>query len=164
MEDKKMSIGKGIVITIAVVLVIAIMVVAMNMLKIPMWIVFMGLTSWSALGMSFQIKDISKVWVSAFIALVIGYLLNNSGTLGMWALAVAAVGLLLMIFGMVSGRLSFLFNSYTAIFLTTCTASGIELEPKSSALSLLFGFLVIGILPWLLVSALQKKQKQTQTQ
>lgn len=160
MKEEKMSISKGIVMTISVVFVIAIVVVVLTMLKIPMWIVFMGLTSWSALGMSFELKDIAKVWISATVALSIGYLLNNSGTLGMWALTVAAIGLLLMIFGMVSGRFSFLFNSYTAIFLTASTAAGIELEPKSTALSLIFGFLVIGILPWFLVSILQKKQKQ----
>ena len=156
--ENKPPIKQSIIISVVVIAVVALLIVGMNAIGAVMWMVFLGLTAWSALGMSLKLRDICSVWASAAVGLAIGYLFGNVTTLGMWALAVAGIGVLLMIFGMISGRMSFIFNSYTGLYVTAGTAAGVVIDLKPAIISVIFGFVVIGLLPWALTTAMSKKK------
>lgn len=161
-NNEKMSIGKSAVITLIVIAVIAVIIVALTFLKIPTWIPLLGLTVWSTIGMPMDIKSVCKVWLSGGVALLLGYLLGHAETLGLPALIIAGAGVVLMIFGIVSGRMSYVFNMVTALFMTTGTAAGIVLEAVPVIKGLAFGFVVFGLLPSLLVTSMAKKKSADQ--
>lgn len=159
-ENNKLSIGKGIVITIVIIALCAVLVVLMTMLGVPMWIPFLGLTVCTAMGISFDVKTMAKFWVSAALGLGIGFMIGSIEQLGTIAIVLGAGGILLMIFGMVTKRMSAVFNSYTAIFLTVSTAHGLVLEPIAVAKGLVFGFVVIGLLPGAIMKMAAKKKNK----
>lgn len=158
-EKELMPIGKGIIASVIVIIVIAVLVVVMSMLKLPMWIPFIGLTMWAMTGMSMKFKDILKLWLSIAVGLLIGYCTANLDK-GLLPIIAGIVGVCLLIFGMTTGRWSFVFNSYTAVI--TCVCSAVTIDPVSTAMSTLFGFAVIGLLPFGLVKLLSSKKKETE--
>lgn len=143
-QSSKAPVGKGILITVIVIVAIVAVMLLMGVLGLPYYIGFMGLTMWSAIEMSFNLKDIVQIWVSTAVALVIGYLLGC----GMVGMIIAVIGIILLIFAMCTNRLTYVFNKYTAIVLVACSATGIVVDPIPSAEAVVFGFLVFGILPY----------------
>ncbi len=159
-QQTSMPVKKAIGITIVVIVAIVIVVVLTMLLKVPMWIPFLGLCVWVALGMSFELKKIISIWVSAAIALVTGYLFGHTEELGMGVLVIALVLIIILIYCMISGTLTFLFNIATGIFLAAGTAEGLVIDIVPGLKGLLFGFVLFGLLPWFAVSAMQKKKNK----
>jgi len=157
-ENAKPSVLQGVIITIVILVVCALLVVLMTVLNIPMWIPFLGLTSIAATGASFELRGITKIWASAAVALLIGFAVCHIADYGIPAICVAAGGIILMIFGMCSKRMEFIFNSYTAIFLTAGTAAGVVIELIPAVKSLVFGYAVLGLLPCAILKLRAKKQ------
>lgn len=160
MESEKMSIGKSLALTLAVIAAVAAIVGLLMVLRIPMWIPLLGLTVWSTIGMPMDMKSIAKVWISASVALLAGYMLGHITQLGIIAIVLAVICVFLLIFGIVSSRFSMAFNMITAIFLTACTAEGVSIEAVPAIKGLIFGFVVFGLLPNLAVTVLAKKKAQ----
>ena len=158
--QNKMPLKQSFIVSAGVIAVVAVVIVALDAVGAAMWMVFLGVTAWSAMGMSFKLRDICSLWLSAAVGLAIAYLMGNAATLGVWALAVGGVGALLMLFGMVSGRMGFIFNSYTAIYVTAGTATGIVIDLKQAIISMVVGFVVFGLIPSIAVNKLSKKKEE----
>ena len=144
-----MPVGKAIpLIGAALVLVIGVTVLA-TVLGCDIWIVWLGMCLWASIGgMKIEIGEIVKAWLGGAIGITMGYLLTHNQEIGGTpVLIVAAVIVLCFIFGMVSHRFPYFSNNYTACFLTVCTAQGLPLVPLTAAKSLLFGFVVFGLVP-----------------
>ncbi len=164
MEEQKLTIGKGIILTLVIVVICALLVVLMTILGIPMWIPFLGLVLCTATGVSFNVKSIVQFWLSIVVGLGIGFLLGNIEQLGVIAIVLSACGILLMIFGMATQRMSAIFNAYTAAFVTVGTAQGVVLELIPLVKGILFGFIVLGLLPCFVIKAMTGKKKEENTE
>lgn len=154
-NNEKMPIKKAIpmvILALAMVLGVSALLIALNLC---IWVVWLGMATWASFGMSLEMKDILKAWLSGAYGLALGYLLT-SGNQTM--LIIGAVLVLIFVFGMVSGRFGIICNNYTAIFLTCCTAAGIELVPLQLVKSILFGFAIFGLLPWGVTTLMKKKK------
>lgn len=156
-SSEKMSLKKAIpMVILALILVVGVSVLLI-VLKLCIWVVWLSMATWASFGMSLEMKDILKAWISGAYGLALGYLLT-SGNQTM--LIIGAILVLVFVFGMVSGRFGIVCNNYTAIFLTCCTASGIVLEPLQLTKSILFGFAIFGLVPWGVTSLLKKKKAE----
>lgn len=158
-ESKPMPIGKGILMTLAVIGVVAIVVVLTTLAGIPMWVLFLGLCAWMAMGPDMTYKGVTKIWLGAGVGLLIGFLMPL-GTI--WAMVIAGILLLAMLFCMTTGRLPVIFNMSTGIFTTVATI-GFGVVPQAF-ISCLVGYLVIGLLPALIVSKMAKKGEEEAVQ
>lgn len=144
---EKISVKKGVLKTLVALLFVGSMSVVLTALNLSIWVVWMGMCVWAAFGMSMKLKDIVKLWMSASFAVGLGYLLT-SGKFGEVGLLIGGIIILFFVYGMVTHQFTMLCNNYSAIFLTCTTAHGVVLEPLQLAKSLLFGFLVFGLLPY----------------
>ncbi|MCR9036804.1 hypothetical protein [Tractidigestivibacter montrealensis] len=143
-----MPVKQGVVMEIiALVMVIAVTVLA-TVMGCAIWIVWLGMCLWAGLGhMKVEIGEIVRAWTGGAFGIGLGYLLTHSSEVGSWVLPVAAVILILFIFGMVTHRWGWFCNNYTACFLTVCTAWGLPISIPQVVLSLVYGFVVFGIIP-----------------
>ncbi len=156
-----MPVKQGIVMeVIALVMVIGVTALA-TVMGCAIWIVWLGMCLWAGLGhMKVEFGEIVRAWTGGVFGIGLGYLLTHSSELGSWALPVAAVILILFIFGMVTHRWGWFCNNYTACFLTVCTAEGLPISIPQVALSLAFGFVVFGLIP-LAATRLMASRKAT---
>lgn len=123
-----------------------------------MWVLFLGLCVWMATGMDMTYKGVSGVWLGGGLGLLIGFLLPLASTGQIWALVVAIILLLALLFCMTTSRLPLLFNMSTGIFTTVATIGfGITWQ---TFVAWAVGYLLIGILPALIVSMLAKKKQE----
>lgn len=154
-DAEKMPVKKAIpMVVLALLLVVGVSLLLVKF-DLCIWVVWLGMASWASFGMSLDMKDILKAWCSGAFGLFLGYTLTcGNQTL----LIVGAIGVLVFVFGMVSHRFGMICNNYTALFLTCCTAAGIVLEPVQLAKSVVFGYLIFGLLPWGVVTLLNKKK------
>jgi len=157
-EHAKPPIAQGLITTVVVIAACALLVLVMEFLGVPTWIPFLALTSLGATGISFNWKNVAKIWISAAVGLLIVLALGSIGQYGVPAICVAAVGILLMIFAMCSQRMTFVFNIYTALYVVAGTLPGAALDPVSTVKGLAFGFIVLGLLPCALLNLKAQKQ------
>lgn len=156
-NSEKMPVKKAIpmvILALVMVLGVSAILVALNLC---IWVVWLGMATWASFGMSLDMKDILKAWISGAYGLTLGYLLTSGNQV---MLIIGAVLVLIFVFGMVSGRFGIICNNYTAIFLTCCTAAGIVLEPVQLVKSIAFGFAIFGLLPWGVTTLMKKKKEQ----
>ena len=146
---KPMPVKQGaVMVVVALVMVVAVTALA-TVLGCAIWIVWLGMCLWCGLGgMKVELTEVVRAWTGGAFGIGLGFLLTHGSTeLGTWALGLAAVILVLFIFGMVTHRWAWFSNNYTACFLTVCTAQGFPLDLGQAALSLAFGFVVFGLVP-----------------
>ncbi|WP_302418550.1 hypothetical protein [Blautia marasmi] len=159
MEQNKKVEPMPILKSIPMILAALIMVVGVSavagMLNLCIWTIWLGMCIWASFGMSLDMKDILQVWGSASIGIFMGYNLLSGTTVG---LVIGGIMVAIFIVGMVTHRFPHYSHNYTAIFLTVCTGSGLILEPAQLAASVLFGFVVFGLIPWGVVNGLAKKK------
>ena len=151
---EKMPVKKAIpMVILALVMVLG---VSMLLIKLDLciWVVWLGMATWASFGMSLEMKGILKAWCSGAFGLFLGYSLTSGNQV---LLIIGIVCVLTFVFGMVSHRFGMVCNNYTALFLTCCTASGIVLKPVQLAKSIVFGYLIFGLLPWGVVKLMKKK-------
>jgi hypothetical protein len=145
---QKLKLSHSLLITIAVLLLIIAAVALFSVLGVTMWIPFLGMALWTAFGAPFKFRDIASLWASEAAALFLGYLVANMGEISGLAFIVMVIGLFAMVFCIVSGWLSFVFNARTFIFFTVSTALLIGADPLRTTLSLAVGFALFGLLPF----------------
>ncbi|MGN1141965.1 MAG: hypothetical protein ACI4TF_12255 [Oliverpabstia sp.] len=156
-EVEKMPVKKAIpMVILALIMVLGVSLLLVK-LDLCIWVVWLGMATWASFGMSLEMKDILKAWCSGAFGLFLGYALTSGNQL---LLIVGAICVLVFVFGMVSHRFGMLCNNYTALFLTCCTASGIVLEPIQLGKSIVFGYLIFGVLPWGVVTLMKKKKEK----
>lgn len=160
MKDKKtaepMPILKSIpLILAAVVLVVGVSALA-GAMKLCIWVIWLGMCIWASFGMSLDMKDILQVWGSAAIGIFMGVNLVSGTREG---LVIGGAMVVIFLVGMVTHRFPHYSHNYTAIFLTVCTGSGLILEPIPLAGSVVFGFVIFGLIPWGAAKILLKKNK-----
>lgn len=154
-----LPIGKTLLMIIpALILVAGVSALAIT-LNLCVWIIWLGMCLWMTTGTATDLKGIAQVWVSAAFGLTVGYLLI-SGKVGTVGLVIGFCLVGFFIFGMVGGRFGFICNNCTAIFLTCTTASGLILEPLQMAGSVLFGFCVFGLVPYLAFQLIAKRAEK----
>lgn len=154
-DTEKMPVKKAIpMVLLALLLVVGVSLLLVKF-NLCIWVVWLGMASWASFGMSLEMKDILKAWCSGAYGLFLGYTLTSGNQI---LLIVGVVGVLVFVFGMVSHRFGMICNNYTALFLTCCTASGIVLEPVRLAESIVFGYLIFGLLPWGVVTQMKKRK------
>ena len=156
MGGEKMPIKQAIPMVLAALVLVVGVSVVLTLLDLCIWVVWLGMALWASFGMSLDMKEILKTWCSAAFGIALGYCLLSGN---MVLLGIAGVCVLVFIFGMVSGRFGFLCNNYTAIFLTCSTGSGLILEPIQLAASVVFGFLIFGVVPWGATKLMAKLKK-----
>lgn len=160
MENKnseKMPVKKAIpMVVLALIMVLGVSAILIA-LDLCIWVVWLGMATWASFGMSLEMRDILKAWMSGAYGLALGYLLTSGNQV---MLVIGAVLVIIFIFGMVSGRFEMICNNYTAIFLTCCTAAGIVLEPIQLIKSVGVGFAIFGLLPWGVVTLMKKRKVQ----
>jgi hypothetical protein len=118
------------------------------------------LTIWTAFGSSVQLYGVVKVWLSGFVGLGFGWLFANWQSFGVAAIVIVAVFVVLVVFFIIIDRFTIICNSYTALFLTVSTATGLVLDPREIVVSLLFGFVTLGIIPATIAYFVGRKQKK----
>lgn len=151
---EKMPVKKAIpMVILALVMVLGVSMLLVK-LDLCIWVVWLGMATWDSFGMSLEMKEILKAWCSGAFGLFLGYSLTSGNQV---LLIIGVVCVLTFVFGMVSHRFGMVCNNYTALFLTCCTASGIILEPVQLAKSIVFGYLIFGLLPWGVVKLMKKK-------
>lgn len=156
-EAERMPVKKAIpMVILALIMVLGVSLLLVK-LDLCIWVVWLGMATWASFGMSLEMKDILKAWCSGAFGLFLGYALTSGNQL---LLIVGAICVLVFVFGMVSHRFGMLCNNYTALFLTCCTASGIVLEPIQLGKSIVFGYLIFGVLPWAVVTLMKKKKEK----
>lgn len=154
MGNEKLPLKKAIPAFIAALIFVIGVSALMMKLNLSLWVVWMGMCLWAGEGMSMDIKDIIKTWLSVGFAVTMGYCLTSGITP---CLIVGACIVLVFIFGMVSHRFPWLSNSKTATVLTACTA-GMVLEPGNLAYSVAGGFILFGLIPFGASKLLAKKK------
>lgn len=157
-STKPMPIGKGIITTLIVIVAVVIIVALCTLAGIPMWVLFLGLCAWMAMGPDVTYKGVTRIWLGAALGLLIGFLMPLAAAGEIWALVITVVLLLSLLFCMTTNRLPILFNMSTGIFTTVATI-GFGVEPQAF-ISCAVGYLVIGLLPVLIVTQMAKKKEQ----
>lgn len=157
-----LPVKKGLLMLIPAIVMVAVVTAIAMSLNLCIWAIWLGMVVWASIGhMEIEFKEIGKCWFSALCGIVLGILLTQGSALfGPAGLAVAGVILLVFIFGMVSHRFSFVCNNYTAAFLTVCTAQGLTLDFVQLLLSLVYGFVVFGLIPLAAVAIAKSKKKK----
>jgi hypothetical protein len=156
-----LPVKKGLLMLIPAIAMVALVTAIAMGLNLCIWAIWLGMVAWASIGgMKVEAKEIGTCWFSALCGIALGILLTQGSTLfGTAGLAVAAVVLLVFIFGMVSHRFTFVCNNYTAAFLTVCTAQGLPLDFIQLVLSLVYGFVVFGLIPLAAVAIAKSKKK-----
>lgn len=155
-ERKSRKLSRSIWMTLAVLGLFTAAIIGFTAFHIIMWIPFLGLTLWRAFGASFKFRDIAGIWVSAAVAMVLGYMVANLEQIPVIAIAGTAVGICIMVFCIVSGRLKFFFNHCTVIYFTAATALLADARPLALTLSFLTGVLLFGLLPFAIGCVIKK--------
>ena len=161
MEGGPMPTKQGLAILgIVVVAMVAVTVAAMA-LGCDLWIVYMGLCLWSTLGqMKVEPAEVAKLWCGAAFGLALGFFITHGPeTLGLWALALAALILLTFVFGFITNRWGLVCNGYATFYLTVATANGLPLTALGCVKSLAFGFAVFGLIPLVASKVMAKRAR-----
>lgn len=158
-----MAVGKAIPLIIAALVLVAGVTVLATLAGCYIWVVWLGMCLWASIGqMKIELEEIGKAWLGGAIGITMGFLLTHNAEIGGTpVLVVAGVIVLFFIFGMVSHRFPWFSNNYTACFLTVCTAQGLPLDPLTAVKSLIFGFVVFGVIPLVAMKLLANKKAST---
>lgn len=143
-KTEPLSIGKSIPLILAAIVFVAGISALAAGLDLCIWVIWLGMCLWSEEGMPFEIGKIVQIWSSGLAGIFMGYCLI-SGT--QWGSVMGMICVSFFLVGMVTHRFAWICNNTTAVFLTVCTGAGLVLNPEQLAKSILFGFLVFGILP-----------------
>lgn len=153
--------GKGLGTTLGIVLVIALFIGLMSLCHVhAIWVPFLGLTLWSSFGMQFDLKETTKIWISIAIGCIPGVCMGYMETV-----PAASIGLLLVLFllmfCMATGKLSYFFNVYTAF--GTLVSTAVPNLTVGLFYDCLFGYLILGVLPPIVMHFVQKKKATDET-
>ena len=157
---------KGL-ITAVIILVIAVVYIVLNSLVglENVWIGLTVLTLWSAIGHS-KNEELAKAWVSAFVGILLAYLLAYLPTIWGVAGTVGSLALLILLLaGMVSNKLTFVCNFYTFIMLNVFTAHYHTemLDHLTYLPDLLAGAVLLGALPYTVLKILENRKAKAAT-
>jgi hypothetical protein len=158
-QEAELSVGKGALITLGALVLLAILIIGTVAVGGAIWVVCLGLTVWTSFGSSLKLYEVTRIWFACVVGYSVAYLIQNAEHLGTAALVVALVFIALLVFFLVIKRLTFIINPYCALFLTTGTATGIILEPRQMIISILFGYVTLGLLPVGIATLVARKKK-----
>lgn len=148
--------GKGLMTTLIVILAIAAFIGLMSLCHVhAIWIPFLGLTVWTSFGMQFELKETTKIWLSIAIGIIPGVCMGYMETVPA-ASAGLLIVLFLLMFCMATGKLSYLFNVYTAF--GTLVSTAVPNLTVGVFYDCLFGYLLLGVLPPVIMQFVKKKQ------
>lgn len=142
-KDKKRGPKEAVVFNIIVLACVVVVVLLMGVLHVGAWVPFVALCLW-AMKITVEPKAILKSYIGAAVGLAMGYLLQNAGTLGTWALVVFVIGVLCLFLTMLNHipGMTFFFNDWTAVFTSIGTAMPYTL---GIYIDWLFAFILFGV-------------------
>lgn len=142
-KNKKRTPKEALVYNLIVLACVVVVVALMAVCRVGAWVPFVALCLW-AMKITLDAKVILKNYIGAAVGLAMGYLLQNSGTLGTWALVVFVVCVLCLFLTMLNQIpvMNIFFNDWTAVFTSIGTAM-----PYTLAIYLdwLFAFVIFGV-------------------
>ena len=155
-ESGAKKVGKQIGMTLLAVVFVAAILGLMALFHVGAWMPFLTLCVWAIIGMKMGIKDLVYEFLGIFVGLGMGYLLQHGSELGDWALPLFFAGVVCLVISMVNHVkfLEPLFNNYTAVFLTVCTAMPYGTEIFADYL---FSLVLFGVCPAIIGVVLAKK-------
>ena len=135
----KEALAYNLIVLACVVAVVALMAVC----HVGDWVPFVALCLW-AMKITLEPKAIMKNYVGAAVGLAMGYLVQNAGVLGTWALVVFVVCVLCLFLTMLNQipGLNIFFNDWTAVFTSIGTAMPYTL---TIYFDWLFAFVIFGV-------------------
>ena len=153
---KEVSIQRGLLTTLVLVVISVIIVFATRALGLASWVAFLGLTIWGVLGSPVTtFSEVVSRWLSTALGLTIAYLIESREVLGTAGFVIGLAATVALIFCLVTGRFKYICNPYCTIFLVVSVA--IHLEALPIALSVLFGFITVGVIPFVIIKLINKK-------
>lgn len=161
MAHREMTVKQKVINSIAIFAGIGVILALMSLFNVGAWVPFLTLVLWAAQGLKFSVKDVLSQYTGIFVGLLMGFLVQNSSTLGTWAIVVFGVLVVLLFLVMINRikPLDFVFNNYTAAFCTVGTALAYGTE---IAVDFAFTFILFGLLP-LAVLGIIKTVKKSKT-
>ena len=122
-KNKKRTPKEALIYNVIVLVCVVVVVALMAVCGVGAWVPFVALCLW-AMKITVDAKIILKNYIGAAVGLTMGYLLQNAGTLGTWALVVFVVCVLCLFITMLNQipGMNIFFNDWTAVFTSIGTA------------------------------------------
>jgi hypothetical protein len=144
--------GRTLIVTVCFTLFALVVIGIQTLVGLnQFWIAFLGLNIWTALGSKMKIKEILKVWAGALtgllLLLLLGWVTTQFGASAGLVLQIALI--FIVIFCIVGQRLIYFFNLPCGFFLTILSAMPEHVWQWS--FDILYGFIIIGLVPFALV-------------
>lgn len=142
-KNKKRSPKEAVIYNLIVLACVVVVVVLMAVCHVGAWVPFVALCLW-AMKITLDAKIILKNYIGAAVGLAMGYLLQNAGTLGTWALVIFIVCVLCLFLTMLNQIpiMNVFFNDWTAVFTSIGTAMPYTL---TIYFDWLFAFVIFGV-------------------